>query len=326
MLIIPSGWRTNLEHVTYTKSISSSVHIVLHFCFFLLWWRAPQQMLRTHRSLKASCAIQRWRWKMISFFIFTSNGAPVEWNWQGKTEVLGGKPVPVPLCPQQTPHGLTRDRTRVSAVEGRRLTAWAVARPFVLHLIPCDVCFVSYLVHWCQSSQPEWLQQGIQCLNFKAISLCYAVSITTRLLVGQATNGGLTTCKKTRLIVVSIRLGRHRIFNWIFFAFIIWGVKLQARTRQIGYLCGKWAGGGWGERNFWTERSKQQERSPSPHSAFHLSSANTALFSFTTLTCASFSLHTSHAFPPVLTTILNHSFLRLMTLCFLQSNKFIDRR
>jgi hypothetical protein len=27
--------------------------------------------------------------KMISFFIFPSNGAPVEWNWQGKTEVLG---------------------------------------------------------------------------------------------------------------------------------------------------------------------------------------------------------------------------------------------
>jgi hypothetical protein len=28
--------------------------------------------------------------KMISFFIFPSNGAPIEWNWQGKTEVLGG--------------------------------------------------------------------------------------------------------------------------------------------------------------------------------------------------------------------------------------------
>jgi hypothetical protein len=62
-------------------------------------------------------------------FIFTSNGAPVELNWQGKTEVLGEKPVPVPLCPPQIPYGLTRDRTRASAVEGRRLTAWAMARP-----------------------------------------------------------------------------------------------------------------------------------------------------------------------------------------------------
>ena len=48
---------------------------------------------------------------------------------QGKTEVLGEKPVPVPLCPPQIPHGLARDRTGASAVRGRRLTAWAMARP-----------------------------------------------------------------------------------------------------------------------------------------------------------------------------------------------------
>jgi hypothetical protein len=53
----------------------------------------------------------------------------VEWNLQGKTKVLGEKPVPVPLCPPQTPRGLTRDRNRASAVEDRRLTAWALARP-----------------------------------------------------------------------------------------------------------------------------------------------------------------------------------------------------
>jgi hypothetical protein len=29
---------------------------------------------------------------------------------------LGEKPVPVPLCPPQIPHGLTRDRTRASTV------------------------------------------------------------------------------------------------------------------------------------------------------------------------------------------------------------------
>jgi hypothetical protein len=68
--------------------------------------------------------------KVISFFfIFPSNGAPVEWNWQGKIEVLGWKPVPVPLCPPQIPYGMTRDRTRASAVGGRRLTAWSMARP-----------------------------------------------------------------------------------------------------------------------------------------------------------------------------------------------------
>jgi hypothetical protein len=41
----------------------------------------------------------------------------------GKTEELGEKPVPVPLCLPQIPHGLTRERTRASAVKGRRLTA-----------------------------------------------------------------------------------------------------------------------------------------------------------------------------------------------------------
>jgi hypothetical protein len=47
----------------------------------------------------------------------------------GENRQLGEKPVPVPLCPPQTPHGLARDRTRASTVRGRRLTAWAMARP-----------------------------------------------------------------------------------------------------------------------------------------------------------------------------------------------------
>jgi hypothetical protein len=62
-------------------------------------------------------------------WFFPCNGAPVEWNWQGKTEILGEKPVPMPLCPPQIPHGLTRDRTRARAVRGRRLTAWTMVRP-----------------------------------------------------------------------------------------------------------------------------------------------------------------------------------------------------
>jgi hypothetical protein len=62
--------------------------------------------------------------KMISVF-------SAEWNWQGKAEVLGEKPVPVPLCPPQNPHGMNRDRTRASAVGDRRLTPWAMARPDV---------------------------------------------------------------------------------------------------------------------------------------------------------------------------------------------------
>jgi hypothetical protein len=41
----------------------------------------------------------------------------------GKTEKLGDKPVSMPLCPPQIPYGLTRARTRDSAVKDRRLTA-----------------------------------------------------------------------------------------------------------------------------------------------------------------------------------------------------------
>jgi hypothetical protein len=55
--------------------------------------------------------------------------ATVEWYWQGKTEELWEKPVPVPLCPPHIPHRLTRARTRASAVRDRRLTTWAMARP-----------------------------------------------------------------------------------------------------------------------------------------------------------------------------------------------------
>jgi hypothetical protein len=72
--------------------------------------------------------------KVINLFYFfcpfPSNGALVELNWQGKTEVLGEKPIPVPLCPPQIPRGLTRDRTRASAVVGRRLTAWTMVGPY----------------------------------------------------------------------------------------------------------------------------------------------------------------------------------------------------
>jgi hypothetical protein len=53
----------------------------------------------------------------------------VEWDLQGKIEELGGKTVPVPLCPSQIPHGLTQVRTLASAVRGRRVTAWTMARP-----------------------------------------------------------------------------------------------------------------------------------------------------------------------------------------------------
>jgi hypothetical protein len=73
-------------------------------------------------ALRLYCATLWWRWvSVFSFFRVMEH----RWN-----EIYRGKPVPVPLFPPQTPYGLTRNRTRVSAVKGRRLTAWAMARPY----------------------------------------------------------------------------------------------------------------------------------------------------------------------------------------------------
>jgi hypothetical protein len=63
----------------------------------------------------------------------------------------------VPLCPPQISHGLTRDRTRASAVRGRRLTAWAMARPDPGSTVPvtnCEICVVGRItLRWILSKQ-----------------------------------------------------------------------------------------------------------------------------------------------------------------------------
>jgi hypothetical protein len=50
-------------------------------------------------------------------------------NPERKTGELGERSVPVALCPLQVSHRAAWDWTRVSAVQGRRLTAWAISRP-----------------------------------------------------------------------------------------------------------------------------------------------------------------------------------------------------
>jgi hypothetical protein len=44
-------------------------------------------------------------------------------------------PAPVQLCQPQIPHDLTWDRTRVAAVGIWLLTAWAMARPYILTIL-----------------------------------------------------------------------------------------------------------------------------------------------------------------------------------------------
>jgi hypothetical protein len=56
--------------------------------------------------------------------------ATVEWYWQGKTEVLGEKPVIVSIRPPQILCRLAWAQTGASVVRGRQLTARAMAWPW----------------------------------------------------------------------------------------------------------------------------------------------------------------------------------------------------
>jgi hypothetical protein len=123
--------------------------------------------------------------KVVVIFIFPSNGAPVEWNWQGKSEVLGEKLVAVPLCPPQIPHGLTRDRTRTSAVGGRRLSAWAMARPNST-LTP-DTCYL------CWSQWPRGLRRETSAERLLGSWAWMFVSCESCVLSGRGLCDGLIT-------------------------------------------------------------------------------------------------------------------------------------
>jgi len=65
-------------------------------------------------------------------------------NWREKTEVCGGKSVPMSLCPPQISRELLCEWNRATAVRSRRQTACGVARPG----LNCSAG-VFYVVHWC---------------------------------------------------------------------------------------------------------------------------------------------------------------------------------
>jgi hypothetical protein len=62
-------------------------------------------------------------------------GALVEWYWQGKTELLGEKPVPVQLYPPQISQVLARDRPQASEVSSRPLAASTSVIKCMLNII-----------------------------------------------------------------------------------------------------------------------------------------------------------------------------------------------
>jgi hypothetical protein len=82
-------------------------------------------LCRWGQTTSLNCGLQR-AWFSFPRWSWSSGGMILA----GKIEELGGKkPVPVPLCPPQFPHGLIRAGTLTSAVRGRRITAWVIARP-----------------------------------------------------------------------------------------------------------------------------------------------------------------------------------------------------
>lgn len=56
----------------------------------------------------------------INFVHRDQSGSFVEWHWQGKTELLVGKPVTLSLYPSQVSHEVVRKRIRISAVGHQR--------------------------------------------------------------------------------------------------------------------------------------------------------------------------------------------------------------
>jgi hypothetical protein len=83
------------------------------------------------------------------------------------------KPAPLPLCPPQNPHDLTWDQTRAAAVGSRRLTTWAMARPYSLHytnniqtiLITCDKHLSLYIYKSNRTTSPRRLQWLCKNIN-----------------------------------------------------------------------------------------------------------------------------------------------------------------
>ena len=58
--------------------------------------------------------------KRDSVIVQVLKGRPLCANREGKTDVLGGKPFSVQLCPPQLPHEFPWDRTRASSMRGPR--------------------------------------------------------------------------------------------------------------------------------------------------------------------------------------------------------------
>jgi hypothetical protein len=92
----------------------------------------------------------------------------VEQELAGETEVLGEKPALLSLCSPQIQHDLTWARSRAAAVGSRRLTAWAMARPFTEKLVSRQ----NYIWEWKTCPEhPSDKHMGLR-LGWRDIRVC----------------------------------------------------------------------------------------------------------------------------------------------------------
>jgi hypothetical protein len=125
LILFTREWRTRsapivVNHVSnkHWNGFQSHFCRCLGPCCFLLFmsmeWDDVSELWQTTDLYFISEMI--WVWRLGGCY------------WQIIAEKLGEKSVPVPLCPQQIPRGLTRVRTLASALRSRRLCAWAMTR------------------------------------------------------------------------------------------------------------------------------------------------------------------------------------------------------
>ena len=103
----------------------------------LLWyWQTNTEVLYENQTLH--------QWRFICGMMLTSGNRSacrksrhtaaslMEGYWQDKTEILGGKSVPLILCVPRPQCGLDCDRRRLCSGRFRRMTALSKTRAFVL--------------------------------------------------------------------------------------------------------------------------------------------------------------------------------------------------
>jgi hypothetical protein len=83
------GTGTNYRGLTIQNGALLCCICLSFYFFYFFGWRAPQQMLRTHRSLKAYCATLWWRSCFSCFFMLMEH----RWNEidREKPKYSGGK-------------------------------------------------------------------------------------------------------------------------------------------------------------------------------------------------------------------------------------------